>query len=199
MNLKDLSNIDINDLKNIDIRGVQNNIRNRPDIVINVLLIVVTILASIFIYTKQKTEAKKLKNDIEKSEKKLAAVKLRNKIEEEHDTFLSTFPESLNVDEFITMISDYAVNRNIQIQSFSPTKRSNYQFSWVESTSVSISAENYKDIVLFVQDIENSEHNVRIAIWNGTLGRKKTRRRGAPSGNNTVSAKLKIESVGIKK
>ena len=64
MNLKDLSKLDIKDLQNIDLSQAKDFLTSRPDILINILLIAVTLFATMYVYNRHSLQSTQIEQQI---------------------------------------------------------------------------------------------------------------------------------------
>ena len=119
MKLKDLNNIDINDLKNIDWRRAKEQLQSRPDLIINVLLVVATLAIVFVTYNKYASTKKASKQEIAELRKKVAALKKSETAQKQNNDFLKDIPKAIAGDQLIAALSEFAIRRDVQILSFS--------------------------------------------------------------------------------
>lgn len=162
MNLKDLNKIDIKDLQKIDLNEVKERVQSRPDLLINIALIVVTVFVIFSSFNKYKDVARTSKLQITKLKKRVDALEQFENVKKELSDFVKESPDAIAGDRFIQILSEIATRRNIQILSFSPTVRKSNKYIGLTSVEINIASENYADIILFVKDIEQSVHPIRI-------------------------------------
>ena len=201
MDLKSLSQIDIKNLQNIDFGKLKDQIQKRPDILVNILLIPITLFAIIYIYTGQQKKANSLRYKITELKQKVDAVKHRDDTQKEYDEFVKKFPESLPGDKLIDKLSDLAVSYNVQVSSFSPTKEKTAGSVKITSVTINIVADSYADIVQFVKAIESSAYTLRISKWYAILDERRTILRNQQTEETpvtTLNVELEIESLEIK-
>ena len=208
MGLKDFSPLDLAQLKNIDIHLVKDVLQKRPDILINIILISVTIGAIVFIYDNQQKEIKSLKKKTAEYQEKLKAIKEDEGLKEKLNAFLESFPEQIQTDKLTSKISQMAVAHNIQIGRFSPAQEKETDYITVATLSFNISTEDYKNLTLFIQNIEQSPYSIRIKKWSTSVSAAQDTRRQSryqPSQQEeamqkraVINSELEIESIILK-
>ena len=211
MNLKDLNNIDVKDLQNIDWNQIMGRIKSQPDLLINVLLIVVALVVSFSSFTKHAVTKKFSKTKMVELQKKLVALEKFEALKKEHSVFLKEIPKAIASDQLIQTLSELAIQRDIQILSFSPAKKKSNRLINITSVVVNIASKDYDSIILFLHDIEESSYPIRIENWSGStlLPGENPRRRSrrsleqltiepAQEGEEYIKATITIESVELK-
>jgi len=198
MDLKDLSKININDLKEIDFEDIKSRILGRPDLLINILLIGLTIFASLFFYTSHKKKSDELKEEVETLEEKLEVVNAHKKVKSQYNKFVEEFPESLNIDQLSNTISNIAVTHNVQILKFSPLKSVKNDYFTVEGIDVSIQTPDYFNIINFIQDIEESPYTIRLEELSGSMPASKNRGRQDRSAAKNKKKQGKLIKINLK-
>jgi len=209
MNLKDLNNIDIKDLQNIDLGQIKDRLQGQPDLLIDILLVVVTLVVLSSTFNKY-TEATKLSGiETVELQEQLVALEKFEAAKKQHHDFLKEAPKSIAGDQLVQTLSEFAIRRDVQILSFSPAQKKSNKLVSLTSVKVNIASENYANIVLFVNDIEKSSYPIRIENWSGSsLGPGETsmrssRRSSRRTADETtkkeyIKATITIESVELK-
>lgn len=208
MNLKDLNNIDIKDLQNVDWSQAKDRLQSQPDLLINIILVVVTFAVLFSTFNKHTQTTKSSEIEILELQERLDAVEKFETAKTQHSNFLKEAPKSIAGDQLIQTLSEFAIKRNIQILSFLPAKKKNNKLVNLTSVKVNIASENYADIILFVHDIEKSSYPIRIEKWSGSsLGPNETLLRNsrrlsrkaadAATKKKYIKAIITIESVGL--
>lgn len=163
MNLiEKLNSIDINDLKNIDINEIKSTIKNNPDILINILLIAITLCVTIFIYKNNSKQLAVHKSKISKYSERLKISRNSTELQNQHNDFVKVFPESLEDDQMVEVLSKFVANRGMQIISFSPAKSEIDEYKKLTFVNINFESTNFKNILLFINDIESSNNTLRI-------------------------------------
>ena len=208
MNLKDLNNIDIKDLRNIDWSYVKGQLQSRPDLLINILLMIATFTVLISSYSKYTEMKHSSKAETEELQERLAAIEKFEAAKTQHNDFLKTAPKSITGDQLIQTLSEFAINRNVQILSFSPAQKKSNKLVSLTSVKVNVASTKYSDIILFVHDIEQSSYPIRIENWSGTsttqdeISAQSSRRSSrwntnTETGEDYIKATITIESVEL--
>lgn len=195
MNIKDLANIDINDLKNIDLNDIKLRILSRPDILIDIILIGITIYVTIFIYSGNELKKVSLNKNIKEMEEKLNVVVDLKSANETYKKFKEDFPESLTSEQIVDRISVFGVNNNIQIQSFSPAKEQKSKYITLTTVQINVVAANYENIISFMKDIETAPYALRVESWNGSMASQG--RRETTASNDSINADIMIGSIKL--
>lgn len=164
MDLKDLKNIDLNDLRNIDVEDIKNVLLSRLDITINIALIGLTLFGTIYIFNWHRGKTSQLQNKIIELEEKKQIVKHHTKIKKEFDAFVDAFPSFMTKDELGKKLSEYAVDNNVQIISFSPQENKNKGLYDISSFKLRASSTEFKDLILFLKDIEKAPYSIRVNL-----------------------------------
>jgi len=167
LTLKDLKDYDI---KNIDIQKLVNVVVRRQDYLLNLVLVLATIFAVVKILDYQKQRAFRLEQEVVTLEKKIKAISEYESAEKDVKNFVNSFPQGLlETNNIINRINDLAVARNIQILSFDPAERNTTELYEKTNIRLVLTGDNYEDIGLFAQDIENSNDNFLVQKWSASL------------------------------
>lgn len=206
MDLNDLSKLDIKDLKNVDWRKALDQFRSRPDLIVNALAVIITFFLCINFYSKRQNEIKNVKYEISMLEGKIGAIDEYDIIKAELDQYVANIPQPISEDQLINQITDYAVARNIQIQSFSPAKKQTQPLYDLTSIILKVTADDYANLWLFINDIEKSPYTMRVERWSGFMGpsagtARPSRRRTDQSIETedlVLNVEIEIASINIK-
>lgn len=184
--IKKLSQLDMKELKNIDLKTVVTNLKNNQHIVINILLVGITLWATIYLWQGYKKESLKLKKQIEEIGERVKVVEEKNQMVKEYEKLRSKFPEPVSTDQLINQLSESAVNLNVQMTSLSPVQESSDEYMEISHFDMYVVSKDYQNIFDFTQEIENSSHALRLKEWSGQM-------------QTTVGAKIVMESLRLKK
>ena len=198
MNLLELNKLDLNDLKKIDYKQFLQDTLKRPDLIVDILVILISLVACMHFYSKNQNEIKTLRNDVANLESKTEAIDEYNTTNTELESFIDNIPEKITEEDLIDLVTNFAVSRNIQIKSFSPTKNYTDDVHEVTSILLRIVSENYKDIWFFIHDIENAPFPLRIDRLSGSMVTSRSRRHKTTS-SSQVNIEVEITSVNFKK
>ncbi len=166
MNLNDLKNFDV---KNINVEFLKENFVRKPENAVKALLILVSFLFMFNIFSAKQKEARELKTKITEMEDKMESINNYQKDLKELNHYIESLSAGIPDYEIIDKLSDFAEKRNIHILSFSPAKSENEKFYRRTMIDLNISAGSYKDLALFIYDIESSPFNLRVDQWTGQL------------------------------
>ncbi len=191
MKISDLSKID---LKDIDLKKIQESLLQRPELLIN---LGIAFFAGILIFNivgGRMNEAKKLKGKMAEQKKKVAAIKTHEVTQKEFKELIDHLPAGILEDSLVDHLTDFAGKRNIQIQSFSPANKTQKNYYTQMTVLLKVAAKNYKDMILFLNDIESSPYNLRIDRWTGTMEAEKDEGK-----EGIIVAQLEINAVNFVK
>lgn len=211
MDIKKLQNIDIKQVieyaRSLNIEQIREAVQTRPDLIIKVVLIGLTLFSSMRILGSYSGTARKLGTEIKTMQEKLDAIEESKRIQKEYDDFTANFPESILPDQLISTLSDFAARHNVQILSFNPTTQPVQQkdaFMELASVEIHVASERYEDLVLFIKDIEDAPYTLRVDQLSGQMGTKTTARQtrqgktARPQEQKLIEAKIEIGSVKLK-
>ena len=167
MNLSDLNNIQ---LKDINVQQVTDNLKSRKDLTAYLVMVGLTLFVMFRIFDAKQNEGRMLKNQIKEMEKKNEVIAEHERMSKELNTFLSGLPAGLSGDNIVDTLTGFAEKHKVQILSFSPARSKTTKLYQHTSVNINVSSPTYKDMVLFVHDIESSPYNFRLENWLGYLG-----------------------------
>jgi hypothetical protein len=209
MNLKDLSKFDVKELQNIDWGGFKDRLFSQPDFFVNILLALITVS---FVFSSSKkliSSSQQLQSQQAQLKIKLDALNQLNATKKTHKEFLEKAPQPVTDDQLIETLSEFAFQRDVQILSFSSPEKKSNNLLVLTSIELKIASEKYENIILFINDIENSSYAMRIGEWSGKLTRQAQISQGRPPRNNLqttekedmteyIQATVRIESLELK-
>ncbi len=208
--IKKLQNLDLNDLKNIDLKTINyEKILNFFKAHLDKTIVAASVLATLFFsfqyFIKKHAEITTVSNQITQLEKKIAAIKEYDAVDKKTNDFLNLIPPPVSDEDFMNKLTDFADKRNIQIKSFAPTKRQAMKLYDASSLNLNVTTHDYKNLWLFIHDIETSPLNIRIDDLNCRLGTGGENRRSQPEipmGNENkspIDVQLEISLINFKK
>ena len=193
-----LRNININDLRNIDARQIGDMLRQRVDIALNITLVLVTMAATVLMVKGSGKRSEMLTWEIKQLEERGEAVKESERLKSEYAAFLKSFPESILTDQLINKLSEFAADRQVQILSFSPVKEKGDNYIKVTGVQISVSADNYKNIVLFMKDVEDAPYALQVGQWSATMKEQRIKAGAEEFRKQTVEANIQIGAIQFK-
>ena len=116
--LRKLDQIDVKDLLKLDYTEILKRSKEKPEIIVNIILICLTLVICIHIFTVQRVETAKVRNEIPVLTKKIEALKDHNFAKANLKKFIENIPEKIGSLKFTDLITDIAVSRDIKINSF---------------------------------------------------------------------------------
>ncbi len=198
MKLSDLNKIDIKDLQKIDFAKIQENLLQKPLLLIKTLLIVISLLVTIKVMANSLAQVSQIKNKIADAEKKLSSIKEKEDATKELKIFLDSRKPGLSADTIVDNIADFAAARNIQILSFTPAKEVNKTVYTLTSLNLNVSAVDYKTMIQFIHDIESAPYALKVVHWTGLMGADTASSTAAEKSDNQsrpIIAQIEINSV----
>ncbi len=193
MDLKNLVNINIKDLKNINPKQIQEFAKSRPDIFINILLIVVTLYATMYVYNHAREKSASTTTNISQAEEKVNVADGYKKLEKDFNDFKEKFPKPIPSDQFINKLSEFALKNNVQTLSFSQPQKSGDEALELTTINFNIASEDYPNILMFIKDIESAPYAVRLNKFSASLKNLGQERRARFIGQEQESDKSYIE------
>src|SRR3989338_7759696 len=122
------------------------------------------------------------------------------RLQKEYDAFMRDFPQSILTDQLISKLSEFAANRRVQIISFSPEKERGDEYIKVAKVRIDVITDHYKDLVLFMKDIEDAPYTMRVEKWAGKMKEEipLKREKGSAWVKEIVGASIEIGSIELK-
>ena len=161
--IKDLSEYDI---KSLDVNRVFKSLLQRRDILANLFIIAITVFLSFKMYGNFKAQTAALQADTGSMIERFQVISEYEATQKSLKKFVALAPKApTEVNTIIEEISEIASQHNVQIVSFSPNKAQDYDFYTSLNIRLSISANSYQSIGLFIRDIEKSPYNLRVENW----------------------------------
>lgn len=198
--IETLKNINIKDLQSIDAGDIVNILRQRVDAVVNAVLVLITIVVMVNVAKSYGKKSQTLAWEIKQKEERLEVSRKAQHLATEYAVFLENFPAPILTDQLINKLSEFAAARQVRLRSFSPLKEKSDDYLKVAGVQLDVSSDSYKNVVLFMRDIEDSPYALVVGKWSAKMkeerikegtGEKETRKQ-------TVEAEMAIHSVRLK-
>ncbi len=199
MDFTKLSQLTLDDLKNIDGQQVAHWIKKRLDVAVMGGVILVTAVVSIAVLSQRMAEKKRLEREMAKAEKKLKAIRELEKVDESLQALLATIPPPLSSEALVGRLTDWAVQRGVRIESFSPARKEQREHYDLTSVHIEVSAADFASIWLLVHDIETSGLPIRIDMWDGRLVSASSGSLSAEGGEARVGVSMEIVSLAVQR
>ena len=203
MNIKEaiekLNSVNLQDFKKVDINQLKDLLRRSPIFVLNIVFVLGSCFTAITLFNKAKLDEKRMIVSNASYEEKLTAVKEQKKVKQELEQFVNNVPKELIGRQLIDKFSELATNRNVHILSFSPAKEKSDQYTILTTVNLSIESNNYKNIILFVKDIESFPFAVRLEKFSAEMGSSiEASMNNDGKEKNLLNADIEVSSVRIK-
>ena len=153
------------DLKNLDINQLKQELVGRKTTVINALVIVGVVVILGCMLNNYRIHVSSLENQIVQMRAKMQVIATYQTGEKELKDFLLSLSKGLKRDKVISQMADYAAASHVSILSFSPGKVRDLGMYELVRVRLSIKANSYKDVLLFLRSIEKSPYVLRVESW----------------------------------
>ena len=199
--IEKLNKINVKELQNIDYQKLLANIKTRPDIIIIAIAVAGTIFFCSKIYGDNQTKITTARTEIKNLEKKIEAIEKYKKRQDDLQGFVTQIPGPISEDNLINLITDFAVKHHVQIESFSPANKGTMPLYETAGLNLNLSVKDYKNLWLFIHDIEESAYPIHIGRWRASLegGQTQTERGQLPHQEEKLLVQIEIVSVNVKK
>ncbi len=203
MDLKELSKLDIKDLKNLDYQAIYTKLKKRPDIIIDIAVILAMLIFCIMYYGNQKAALSAQSITLMTLEKKERAFTELQQAQEALKSLKSAIPEPIQESQLIDIITQNASEHNISIASFSPAVTAVQPAGTTITLSLDITAPSYTHLWTFIYQLESKYTAIRIDTWSGQMISANVRQWGRTSKDasadpNSINASLTITAVNFK-
>lgn len=209
MKISDLNKIKIEDLKNIDWELAKDRLTSSPVLIICIVAGIITAASISFAFRSYKKVTLKQKTVVNALLKKAKALDSFEAVQRQYSAFVDNAPKSISENEMIELLSNIALERDVQIMSFSPTRRESNSNITLTKVEITIASESYIDTIQFIRDIEKAPYAIRIGAWSGILkmpsstpqrSLRRTSRQVISDEikNEYVEANIRIETVEFK-
>jgi len=163
-NLDKLKSFNTDDL---DATKITKALSEHQIIIINFILIVGSLILMFLMFNDHASKDRDLHRQISQVRQKLGAIKDRDAAIQDFNRFKSSLPQKLNEIELISVVSNYAKLGHITISSLTPAESKDIGFYDLINLSFDAESNNFKDMMLFLRKIENSEFPLRVDTWSG--------------------------------
>jgi hypothetical protein len=157
-------------LKDIDVADLSKTLLEHQGSLIKLILIIGSLLIVGAMFNGHRLKDQGLRARISQAREKLGVLKARDAARGELDNFKSSLPHKINEFELITLISNYAKSHHVSINSLSPAESQDMGLYDAINVSFNAVAGDFKDMMLFLRNIEKSEFPLRINSWTGHEG-----------------------------
>ena len=205
MNLKEviqkLQTIDAKDLKNIDFNDLKNRLIEKQENLILFLLIIISVFATIYCLSQYINNSQKNHNKIALLKEQLKATDETKITQKDYDEFIKKFPNSISINELGDKLTEFSLKRNIKILSYSPEKQKENEFYQSILVHLMISSNEYKNIINFINDVEEAPYSIRLQEVTVKLISENLSQNisSEETKNKTTKADIKLEAISLKK
>ena len=204
MTAKNLAKFDLDSLKGINAQQIIEFLKNRIDISVNILLIALTLYATIYFYMDNTRKLKNTQDDIRQMSEKLSITSDLGNLQQELDDRISRFPKPIASDQISNQLSSFAAQNGVQILSFSPAENKSDDYVNLTRVNMRIASADYDKIASFVRAIEDSNLAIKVESWSGNLseaggsGYAQRKKAKETFGEDLIISNIKIGSIQLK-
>jgi hypothetical protein len=155
------------DFKDLDTGKLVKIFKGHRNSIIKIALILGSLLMAGMIFNDHRIKEQNLRSRIVQIQQKLEVVIARDEAIQDLNNFKSSLPNKLSEFELITLISKYAKSQHVVITSLSPAESRDMGLYDMISIRFDVVSDDFKDIMLFLRDIENSKFPLRVDSWSG--------------------------------
>ncbi len=175
------------DLKNIDAGDFIKELMKQK---ITVMKIVIFVVSAVLIgglvsnFFKVKTNSQ---NEMAMLQEKLAVIERYKESKDKFNTFLTSLPKNIEENNLVNVLSDFAVQNNVEVLSFSGVRSQSFAYYDVYTVEMNIRVDSFKAAVVLIKAIEGSSSALRLDSFSIS---------GIESGS--MSIKLMISTIRTK-
>jgi len=158
---------DMIDLKKIDIDQIIQILKEHRNTVLKLAVVIGALVIAGIMFNDYHIKEAALYVRISQMQKKLDAITSQKGAIKGLNDFKVSFPKGISEDQSITQITSYATAQNVSISTFSPTEDQDMGLYSITKVSFTGTAPDYRDMVLFLRDIEESPYLFRVDSWSG--------------------------------
>jgi hypothetical protein len=155
------------DLKNLDVTQIVRLLGENLNTLIKFSVIIVSLIIAVMIFNGNHAKEKNMLVLMSQAQQKLDSIQARVAAVDNLNVFKTALPQKLNEFEVITMISEYAKSNHINIASLSPAESKDMGLYDSINVNIDATSDNFKDMILFLNNIEKSQAPLRIDTWSG--------------------------------
>jgi len=155
------------DFNNIDADQLTKVISEHRNSFFNLVLIAASLLLAGVMFNDHRVKEQNLRVKMADIQDKLLALDAGDAAVRDLNKFKSLLPKKLNESDLITLISEYAKSNNIVITSLSPADSKDMGLYDAVDVNFNSASDNFKDMMLFLRKIENSDFPLTINSWSG--------------------------------
>jgi len=154
-------------LQSMDMAQFADALTENQNTLFKGILVVGSVALGVMMFNDHHAKEIALKTKMTQMQQKLDTIKSRDAAIKDLDDFKASIPKKINEFELITLISDYTKIYNITISSLTPAESKDMGLFDLINVSFDLKADNYKDMMLFLREIEKSNFSLRINSWSG--------------------------------
>lgn len=133
----------------------------------SVVLIIVALLVAWFLYKDYHTKEQSWQLKITQAQSKLSAIDVRDAAVKQLKDFKAAQPKEMNEYELINQLSNLANQYNVVITSLNPAEKKDMGMYDSIDVRFTVEADNFRDTMLFLRNIEISKFPFRLNGWSG--------------------------------
>ncbi len=157
----------LNNIKDLDPSDLAKTLREHKNSLIMLALTIGLLLMAVWLFNNRHINEQSLRAQISQGKKKLEVLRSRDASIQNLNNLKSSLPKKLNELQLITLISNYAKKHHVTITSLSPAEIQDMGLYDVINVSFEGGFDDFKDMVLFLREIEKSDFPLRVDSWLG--------------------------------
>lgn len=160
MKIPDISKIDI---KDIDVVKIQNELMQRKELVVQVLLALASIVVGVSAFNGSQAEIAKYKSQIASLQAKTGAIDEYNKTQGEVKDFINKVPAPVSQDKMITLVTDLAGKNDVKILTFNQAEAEKKGTLVTTAVNFSLETNSFANMIRFMAEIERDKDFMQIS------------------------------------
>jgi len=154
-------------INNLDAAELVKLLSEHRNFLINFVLIIGSLWMAVGMLNDHRTQGQGLRVQMAQLQEKLEIIKARDVAVTDLNNFKSSLPPTLNEFELITLVSNYTKLHHVTVISLSPAESKDMGLYDVININFSAASDNFKDVILFLREIEKSKFPLRVDSWSG--------------------------------
>ena len=161
------------DINNIDINDLISRFLSQKVVIANIIVVVLGLLGGYYLYNNFTHQKQAAQQNIAMLQEKLATISTYQTTKKQFDEFKNTLPKSIDEDNLVDALSNYAIQNNVEVVSFSPVTSSDSAYYTRSSVDMNVRAKDFKQLVLFIKTLESEQMVLRLENYHfGALNLK---------------------------
>lgn len=192
MKITDLSKLDV---KDINVAKIKDQILERKEIAIQVLLGVVSFFVAVSMFNQSQGQIKQYKLKIASLQAKTGSIDQYNTTQTDVKDFLSKVPDPVSEDKIINLVTDLAGKNGVKIITFTQADVQKNNTMQITTLIFSLVADSFSGMVRFMADIENGKDFLQ--IWSCDVDPQINKKTSKNSGAMPINFRIEVASLKV--